>query len=214
MPQQATRMTPRHLVHVDRGPHIRLGTSLALTLATLLASAEAAAAPVTYTVDPDHTYPSFEADHMGISVWRGKMTKTSGTIVYDKSNGSGSVDITIDPDSIDFGQKQLNNWARGEQFFNTGEFPTARYMGRFDSPSNGVPTRVTGQLTLHGVTRPVNLDIAWIKCTTHPLFKREVCGADASGTFNRDEFKLGAGKDYGFKMDVNLRIQVEALAPR
>ncbi len=96
----------------------------------------------------------------------------------------------------------------------TAEHPTARYMGKFDSPRNGVPTRLAGELTLRGVTRPVNLDIAWIKCATHPLLRREVCGADASGSFNRDEFGLGAGKDYGFKMAVDLRIQVEALAPR
>jgi polyisoprenoid-binding protein YceI len=184
------------------------------TLPALILAASAHAAPVTYVVDPDHSYPSFEADHMGLSVWRGKLTKTSGTIVYDKAAGSGTVDISIDPDSIEFGQKQLNNWARGEQFFNTAEYPTTRYLGRFDAQRNGVPTRVLGQLTLHGVTRPVDLDIAWIKCTTHPLFRREVCGADASGSFKRDEFGLGAGKDYGFKMDVSLRIQVEALAPR
>jgi polyisoprenoid-binding protein YceI len=192
-----------------RGSHL-FAALLALLAPAMLASA----APVSYAVDPDHTYPSFEADHMGLSVWRGKMTKTGGTIVYDKADGSGTVDIVIDPDSIDFGHKQLNLWARGEQFFNTGEYLTAKYTGRFDAPVNGVPTRVLGQLTMHGVTRPVDLDIAWIKCVIHPLFRREVCGADASGSFNRDEFRLGMGKDYGFKMDVKLRIQVEALAPR
>ncbi|MEY2687452.1 MAG: hypothetical protein RL375_1650, partial [Pseudomonadota bacterium] len=157
-------------------------------VACLTAWAQANAAPVTYTVDPDHTFPSFEADHMGLSVWRGKINKTSGTIVYDKATGTGTVDITIDPDSIDFGHKQLNNWARSEQFLHTGEFPVARYVGRLDAPRNGVPTRVLGDLTLRGATRPVVLDIAWIRCIVHPLFKREVCGADASGSFNRDEF--------------------------
>ncbi len=195
-------------------PHLPAPHLGAAVLVLLMHWSAASAAPVTYTVDPDHTYPSFEADHMGISVWRGKMTKTGGTIVYDKADGRGTVDITIDPDSIDFGQKQLNSWARSDQFFDTAEHPTARYMGRFESLRNGVPTSVAGELTLRGVTRPVNLDIAWIKCTTHPLLRREVCGADATGSFNRDEFGLGAGKDYGFKMAVDLRIQVEALAPR
>jgi polyisoprenoid-binding protein YceI len=58
----------------------------------------------------------------------------------------------------------------------------------------------------------VVLKINAFKCIPHPLFKRELCGADAVGSFNRDEFGLGVGKEYGFKMDVVLRIQVEALA--
>jgi polyisoprenoid-binding protein YceI len=67
-------------------------------------------------------------------------------------------------------------------------------------------------LTLHGVTRPVTLKLALFKCIMHPMLKRELCGADAMGTIRRDEFGLTAGKDYGFKMDVALRIQVEAVA--
>jgi polyisoprenoid-binding protein YceI len=70
---------------------------------------------------------------------------------------------------------------------------------------------VVGTLTLHGVTRPVDLKIDLFKCIPHPIFKRELCGANATGTFDRSEFGLSAGKDYGFKMDVTLRIQVEAL---
>jgi len=70
---------------------------------------------------------------------------------------------------------------------------------------------VDGQLTLNGVTKPVVLQIKSFKCMPHPMFKREVCGADALGVFKRDAFGLGAGKDYGFSMDVTLRVQVEAL---
>jgi len=65
---------------------------------------------------------------------------------------------------------------------------------------------------LRGVTRPLTLKLASFKCMPHPIFKRELCGADALGSFRRDEFGLDAGKDYGFNMDVQLRIQVEALA--
>lgn len=173
---------------------------------------QAWAAPVTYKVDPAHTFPSFEADHMGISVWRGKLNKNSGTITLDKAAGSGSVDISIDLSSIDFGHDQLNRWARGADFFNVKKYPKATYKGSFDGAANGVPTQVLGELTLHGVSKPVALKINLLKCIPHPLFKRELCGADATATFNRDEFGLGVGKDYGFKMDVVLRIQVEALA--
>jgi polyisoprenoid-binding protein YceI len=67
---------------------------------------------------------------------------------------------------------------------------------------------------LHGATKPMTLKIGLLKCIPHPIAKRELCGADASGSFNRDDFGLSAGKDYGFKMNVDLRIQVEALADK
>lgn len=184
---------------------------LAAALAVFSAVA-AQAAPVTYQIDPHHTFPSFEADHMGISVWRGKLNKSSGTVSFDKATGSGSIDIAVDLASIDFGHDQLNSWARGKDFFDVKKHPKALYKGRFDGTSNGVPAQVLGELTLHGVTRPVVLKINSLKCVPHPLHKRELCGADAVATFNRDEFGLGAGKDYGFNMDVTLRIQVEAVA--
>ena len=185
-----------------------------LAIAATLVTAATSAAEVTYQVDPEHTYPSFEADHMGISLWRGKMNKSSGTITYDKASGSGSVDIAVDLASIDFGQEALNKWARGSEFFDVRKYPKALYKGRFEGAANGVPTQVAGELTLHGVTRPMVLKINSLKCIPHPMFKRDYCGADAAGTFNREDFGLAVGKDYGFKMNVDLRIQVEALAPQ
>ena len=180
---------------------------------TLVIAAPAVAAPVTYKIDPDHTYPSFEADHLaGLSVWRGKMNKSAGTVTLDKDSGSGDVDVAIDLGSIDFGQRQLEHWAVGPQFFDAKKHPKARYQGRLDGFVNGAPTQVVGALTLRGVTRPLTLKLASFKCMPHPIFKRELCGADALGSFKRDEFGLDAGKDYGFNMDVQLRIQVEALA--
>lgn len=184
-----------------------------LLLLPLLACAfgAASAAPATYKIDPDHTFPSFEADHMGISVWRGKFNKNSGTVVLDKAAGTGTVDITIDTASVDFGQEALNKWAAGPDMFDVPKFGPARYKGKLTAFEKGVPTQLVGELTLHGVTKPVNLQIALFKCIQHPMLKREMCGADAYGTFKRDDFGIVAGKDYGFKMDVALRIQVEAV---
>ena len=68
-----------------------------------------------------------------------------------------------------------------------------------------------GDLTLHGVTKPVTLTIRSFKCMTHPMKKKEFCGADASATINREDFGMAWGKTFGFKMDVKLAIQVEAL---
>ena len=177
--------------------------------AALLAASLVQAAPVTYDIEPTHTYPSFEADHMGLSYWRGKLNKSAGTIVYDKASGAGSVDVQMDLASIDFGLDAMNAWARGDKFFNVEKNPSATFKGRFEG---ALPARLVGELTLNGRTRPLTLTIHQLKCIPHPMLKRDFCGADASGTFNREDFGLGAGKDWGFKMDVNLRIQVEAIA--
>ncbi|MFA9215831.1 MAG: YceI family protein [Sphingomonadaceae bacterium] len=169
------------------------------------------AAPANYTIDPSHTFPSFEADHMGISVWRGKINTNSGTVLLDKDAGYGIVDINIDLSSIVFGQDALNKLAQGSDFFDLAKFPKTSYRGKLTAFANGAPTELVGELTLHGVTKPLTLKIAKFKCIPHPMLKRELCGADAYAVFQRDQFGLGAGKDYGFNMDVNLRIQVEAV---
>ena len=184
---------------------------LAAVLCGATLSAQAAA--VTYTVDPMHTYPSFEADHMGgVSVWRGKFDKSSGTVTVDREAGAGTVDIQIDPKSIDYGLEAMNKAARSNELLDVKKYPKASYKGKLEGFTNGAPTKVVGMLELHGVTKPVTLEIRKFKCIPHPMLKRELCGADAAGSFKRDEFGLDAGKDYGFNMDVDLRIQVEALA--
>jgi len=186
---------------------------IALSAAVLtLITGSALAAPVTYEVDPGHTYPSFAADHMGgLSVWRGKFDKSSGTIVLDKDKSTGTVDITVDTSSINFGHEKLNEHAKGPDLFDVTKFPTATYKGKLANFKNGSPTEVQGEFTLHGVTKPLTLKINQFLCKPNPMTKKEVCGADASATFNRKDYGLGFGEAYGFKMDVNLEIQVEAV---
>jgi polyisoprenoid-binding protein YceI len=177
-----------------------------------LAAGAAGAAPVTYQIDPSHTFPSFEADHMGgVSVWRGKFNKNSGKIVMDKAAGTGSLEVVVDMDSIDYGFDAMNTKAKSPELFDTAKYPTAVYQGKLDGFVNGAPTKVVGELTMHGVSKPLTLQINSFKCITHPMFKRELCGADALGTLNREDYGINAGKGYGFNMAVTLRIQVEAM---
>jgi polyisoprenoid-binding protein YceI len=173
--------------------------------------ASSAAFADTYKIDPGHTFPSFEADHFGgLSNWRGKFDKTDGTIVVDRASKSGSVDITIDATSLDFGHTKLNEHAKGPDMFDVTKFPNATYKGKLVFKGD-VPTSVDGELTLHGVTKPVTLHISQFKCIQHPMLKREVCGADASATFNRADFGVDYGVKMGFKPEVKLAIQVEAV---
>lgn len=171
----------------------------------------AVAAPESFTVDPMHTYPSLEFSHMGMSVWRGKFNKSSGTIVLDRAAKTGTVDVTIDVGSINFGLAAMDEKARSDDFFNVEKYPTATYKGTIKF-SGDKPQGVEGTITLMGVTKPVNLIINIFNCMPHPMLKREFCGADAEGEINWGE--------YGMKMSqyakgdagkVKLRIQVEAL---
>jgi polyisoprenoid-binding protein YceI len=179
-------------------------------LAAIFASSTAFAAEI-YKVDPGHTYPSFEADHFGgLSNWRGKFDKSDGTIVLDRAAKTGTVDITIDATSLDFGLAKMNEHAKGPDMFDVAKYPNATYKGKLVFKGD-VPASVDGELTLHGVTKPVTLHINQFKCIQHPMLKKEVCGADASATFNRADFGVDYGVKMGFKPDVKLNIQVEAV---
>jgi polyisoprenoid-binding protein YceI len=187
------------------------------TLCALFAvSGLASASPVTYTIDPNHTHPEFEADHLGgVSIWRGLFKRTSGTIILDAAAQTGTLDVAIDVASVEFGNDKLNEEAvssTAPPIFEAQKYPTAYYKGTLGGFVNGSPTTVAGLLTLHGLTTPVGLRIASFKCVVDlPATQKHVCGADASGTFNRADFGITIGQRYGFKMEVTLHIQVEAI---
>lgn len=183
--------------------------ALGLTAAAL--STAALAAPVTYEVDSNHTYPSFEADHMGgLSKWRGKINATSGTITLDRENQTGSVDIEMDMSTIDFGHEGLNDHAKTDDMFNVSEYPTATYEGELVDFEDGAPTAVEGTLTMHGETNPLMLDVESFKCQEHPQRGVEVCGATATAELNRADYGVNFGQNFGFDMGVTLDISVEA----
>jgi polyisoprenoid-binding protein YceI len=181
-------------------------------LAITLAAGSVSAAESAYEIDPAHTFPSFEADHAGMSTFHGKFNKSRGEVGIDKTRGTGRVEVAIDTRSIDFGLDALNEWAVGDQLLDSAKYPEATYRGTLTDFRDGAPTKVKGELTLHGVTRPLTLTIDRFKCQPHMLNKRDWCGADAHATFDRSQFGLNAGKEYGFDMNITLRIQVEAIA--
>ncbi len=182
---------------------------LALAAALAAAPLMAAAAIENYAIEPSHTYPSFEASHMGISLWRGKFNTTTGKVTLDRAAKTGTVDIAIDAKSVDFGHDKMNEHARGEDFFNAEKFPAITYKGNI-SFKGKVPSTVKGELTLLGVTKPVTLTVKSFKCIEHPMLKKEVCGADLAGSFDRVDFGMDYGAKYGPTV-AKLAVQVEAL---
>ncbi|WP_310119455.1 YceI family protein [Paraburkholderia terricola] len=170
------------------------------------------AAADTYQLDPTHTYPSFEADHFGgLSVWRGKFAKSSGTVTLDRTAKTGTVEVTVDPASVQTGNGKLDEHLQGSDFFDVAKFPSATYKGTDIKFDGDKPVEVVGSLTMHGVTKPLNLKIESFKCMPHPMLKREVCGVEASGHFSRADYGIDSGVKYGFNMDTKLHIQAEGI---
>jgi polyisoprenoid-binding protein YceI len=183
---------------------------IVLSSMAALVSTGAFAAPVTYVLDPNHTFPSFEADHMGgLSVWRGKFNSSSGKVVYDKDAKSGSIDVTVNMSSVNFGVPKLDEHAKSAELFDVAKYPTATFTGKFTKFNGSAPAEAEGTMTMHGVTKPLTLTINSFLCKPNPMSKKEVCGADASATFNRSDFGVSFGDKYGFKQEVKLLIQVE-----
>ncbi|WP_031360369.1 YceI family protein [Caballeronia sordidicola] len=165
----------------------------------------------TYQLDPDHTYPSFEADHIGgLSVWRGKFDKSQGTVTLDRAAKTGAVEVTTDIASVHTGSTKLDQNLQSDQFFDASKFPDATYKGTIEFTGDK-PAAIVGNLTMHGVTKPLTLKIDSFKCMQHPMLKREVCGVDAVGEFDRSDFGVDFGKTYGFSMKTKLLISAEAL---
>jgi len=164
-----------------------------------------------YQLDPEHTYPSFEADHIGgLSVWRGKFDKSQGTVTLDRAAKTGTVEVATDIASVHTGNTKLDQSLQSQQFFDASKFPEATYKGKIKFEGDR-PAFVVGNLTMHGVTKPLTLTIDSFKCMPHPMLKREVCGVDAVGEFNRGDFGIDFGKAYGFSMTTKLLISAEAL---
>ncbi len=182
--------------------------ALAAALAGALASVPAAAAE-SFTLDTTHTFPSFELNHLGFSIQRGRFNKTAGKITLDTAAKSGTADITIDAASIDTGYAKLEEHLRGEDFFNVAKYPTITFKGdQFAFEGDKVKT-VSGNLTILGVTKPVTLTANYFNCANHPMTKKKACGGDFVAAIKRTDF----GMKYGVPAvadDVTLRIQVEA----
>ena len=162
-----------------------------------------------FTIDPTHTFPSFEVGHLGFSTQRGRFNQTSGKVVMDQQKKSGKVDITIDAASIDTGMKQLDDVLREVGFLNVEQYPTLTFRSSKLKFNNDKLVTVDGVLTMLGVSRPITLTVTHYKCGIDVVSSKYVCGVDAEATFKRSDH--GMTKFAPLVNDeVKLRIQVEA----
>lgn len=163
----------------------------------------------TYTIDSKHTFPSFEISHLGFSTQRGRFDRTSGTIKLDAKNEMGTINVNIDANSIDTGLPELEAKLKEADFFNVAKFPAITFNSKKIKFTGENPIAAEGTLTLLGVSKPVLLAIGHFHCGAHPISKRTVCGADATGLIKRSDFGLTAFLPI-IGDEVKINIQVEA----
>lgn len=174
--------------------------------ATLTSAAHAADS---YTVDPTHTYPTFEVNHLGFSISRGTFHKSSGKIMVDTAAKSGMIDISIDTASLNTGLAKRDDHLKSDEFFNVAKFPAMTFKSSKLKFNGDKLAGADGELTLLGVTKPVTLNVDWFACGNHPIAKKPVCGANATTTIKRSEFGMGAYVP-AVGDEVKIAIQVEA----
>ena len=175
-----------------------------LATALLLAAGSATAAPVRYDLDPNHTRIDFSWTHFGFSHPMGRFDPADPT--------KSSVTVTIPIDSIDTGVAKLDAHLKTDEFFDVAKYPTATFKSTRVERSGEHGLKVTGDLTLHGVTKPVVLDVTVNKVGRHPMAGRDAAGFDASATIKRSDFGIS---NYvpNVSDEIRLSISTEAMVP-
>jgi polyisoprenoid-binding protein YceI len=184
-------------------------TCLAAAALALCVAAPAWAASDSYELDPAHTYPSFEINHLGFSVMRGSFTATSGSLAYDPDTRTGSVKATIDAGSVSTGFAKRDEHLRSKEFFNVEKFPTLAFAADNFKLEADKPVSVNGTLTLLGVTKPVTLSVQPTQCAKR-MGKDFVCGAIVSGAIKRSDWGMTAYVPY-VGDEVKIQVEVEAI---
>ena len=162
-----------------------------------------------YTIDPNHTFPVFEVNHLGYSVQHGRFNKSSGNITLDMAARSGSVDLTIETASLDMGFPVWDEHMSADGFFNTAKFPTMTFKSNKLIFKDDKVVAAEGQFTLLGVTRPLTVSVSGFKCGDHPMNKKPMCGANIGGTIKRSDFGMTKYVP-AISDEVQIRVPVEA----
>ncbi len=185
-----------------------------LTLAALLTLSLAVAAETqTWKLDPPHSAAQFSVRHMGISTIRGTFTKVSGTVQYDPSDPSkSSIDVSIDPASVDSRVEMRDNDLRSEHFLDVQKYPTITFKSKRIEPAGPGKLKAIGDLTIHGVTKEVVLNIDGPSQPVKDPRGNMHMGASATTTVNRTDFGM-TGYQGMVGNDVTITIDVEMVRP-
>lgn len=183
---------------------------LAFLSAVVMLAASAVAEVQNWQIDPNHTAAQFSVRHMGISTVRGAFTKVSGSAQYDPSDPSKtSVEATIDTASVDTRVSMRDNDLKSPNYFDVAKFPTITFKSKAVEPAGEGKLKITGDLTIHGVTKPVELDVDGPSAPVSDPHGNTHVGASASTRVNRTEFGVGTtnpmvGEEITITIDVEL----------
>jgi polyisoprenoid-binding protein YceI len=162
-----------------------------------------------YTVDPRHTFPGFEINHLGFSIQRGRFNQTSGKVLLDPESATGSIHIAIETASISTGLAELEEHLRGKDFLDAERFAQITFVSAKLSFNKDRLIAADGILTLHGISKPVHLTVDHFYCGMNLITMKNTCGANATTTIKRSDF--GVDKYVPAIADeVNIAIQIEA----
>lgn len=182
-----------------------------IAIATFAASfALTAVAQETYTIDPSHSRPNFEIRHMGMSLQFGYFDKVAGKATLDRAAKKGSVDVTIDATSIRSFDPRLDTVLKGDKYFDVEKFPAITFKSTSMTFDGERLVAIDGELTMHGVTKPVSLKVSDFACGENPFNKTPMCAANASATIKRSEFGMTTGIPMSSADEVRLMLPVEA----
>jgi polyisoprenoid-binding protein YceI len=167
----------------------------------------------TWNIDPAHTAAQFSVRHMGISTVRGAFTKVSGSIQYDPSDpAKTTIDATIDANSVDTRVEKRDNDLRSPDFFDVAKYPALTFKSKRVETAGSGKMKVVGDLTIHGVTKEVVLDVDGPTAPIKDPRGNLHMGASATTTVNRKDFGVnGAGAAVGD--DVPITIDMELVRP-
>jgi polyisoprenoid-binding protein YceI len=168
-----------------------------------------ATAANSYTVDPQHTFPSFEINQLGFSIQLGRFKQTSGKILLDPESATGSIHIAIETASISAGLAKLEEHLRSKDFLDAERYAQITFVSDKLSFIKDRLVAVDGILTLHGISKPVHLTVDHFYCGMNPIVMKNTCGANATTTIKRSDF--GVDKYVPIIADeANIAIQLEA----
>lgn len=144
-----------------------------------------------YTVDPIHTRVQFSVSHMGFTTWYGDLTDASGSLAFDTKNPAASkLEIALPVASVTTTNATLDDELRSPQWMDATAYPTIRFVATQIARSGPRAGTVTGDLTFHGVTKPVTLKAVFNGAGTDPIAKAYTAGFDATTTIRRSDFRM------------------------
>lgn len=170
-----------------------------------------------WVIDSSHSEVEFTLKHLMVSTVKGRFQKVSGDADFDEADPSGAyVDVTIDVSSIDTHDEKRDGHLRSPDFFDAAQYPSITFKSTKVAHSGGNEYKVTGDLTMHGVTKPVTLDVEYSGQAKSP-FGHTAAGFSAKASLNRKDFGLNwnvaleaGGVMVSDKVNINLEIELIA----